>query len=332
MTGYIGRRFFYMLLTMVAVSVVGFAIIKLPPGDYLTYRLQRLNLSGTPMSEAELEGMRKLYGLDQPGYIQYLKWVANLIRGNLGKSHQWNRPVTKLIQERLGLTVFLSLITLVFTYVMAIPIGIYSATHQYSMGDYTATVFGFVGLATPNFLLALILMWLSFSLFDFRITGLFSSEYLDEPWSILKFLDMMLHLPVAIVVVATSGTAGLIRVMRGSLLDEQQQQYVITARAKGVDERSLLFKYPVRIAVNPIVSTAGWLLPEIVSGTIITAIVLNLPTVGPLLFQALTAEDMQLAASIVMVLSVLTVIGTFISDMLLVALDPRIRYEKEHAA
>ena len=332
MTAYIGRRLLYMVITMVAVSVVGFAIIKLPPGDYLTFHLQQLQLSGTTMSEAQLEGMRKLYGLDQPEYMQYVKWVTNLVRGNLGLSHQWNKPVTELIGERLGLTVTLSLLTLVATYVMAIPIGIYSATHQYSAGDYAATVFGFMGLATPNFLLALILMWLSFSVFDFSITGLFSSEYLDAPWSIFKFLDMMKHLPVAIIVVATAGTAGLIRVMRSSLLDELQKQYVITARSKGVEEAQLLFKYPVRIAINPIVSSVGGILPEIVSGTIITAIVLNLPTVGPLLFTALTAEDMQLAASIVMVLAVLTVIGTFISDMLLVWIDPRIRYEQEQTA
>ena len=332
MTSYIGRRVLYMVFTMVAVSMVGFAIIKLPPGDYLTFHLQQLQLSGTTMSEAQLEGLRKLYGLDQPDYIQYVKWVTNFLQGNLGMSHQWNKPVTELIGERIGLTVLLAVITLAATYAMAIPIGIYSATHQYSVGDYTATVFGFIGLATPNFLLALILMWFSYSVLDFSITGLFSSEYLDAPWSFAKVFDMMKHLPVAIFVVATAGTAGLIRVMRSSLLDELQKQYVITARSKGVEEGQLLFKYPVRIAINPIVSTVGGLLPEIVSGTIITAIVLNLPTVGPLLFTALTAEDMQLASSIVMVLAFLTVIGTFISDMLLLWIDPRIRFEQEQAA
>ena len=332
MTAYIVRRLFYMVITLALVSVVGFAIITLPPGDFLSTHLRQLGLTGTNLSEAELQDMRAYYGLDKPGYMQYFVWAGNLLRGDLGESYAFRIPVAELVWARLPLTALVSVLTIALTFVLAIPIGIYSATHQYSFGDYTATVFGFVGLATPNFMLALLLMWISLDWFDFPITGLFSSEYLDQPWSVAKFLDMMLHLPVAIVVVATAGTAGLIRVMRGSLLDELQKQYVITARSKGLPEQALRFKYPVRIAINPIISGIGGVFPEIVSGTIITAIVLNLPTVGPLLFTALTIQDMQLASSIVMVLSVLTIVGIFVSDMLLLWLDPRIRYEGEKSS
>ena len=332
MTAYIVRRLFYMMITLALVSVAGFAIITLPPGDFLSTHLRQLGLTGTTLSEAELQNMRAYYGLDKPGYMQYFVWVGNLLRGDLGESYAFRIPVAELVGDRLPLTVLVSVLTIALTFALAIPIGIYTATHQYSFGDYTATVFGFVGLATPNFMLALLLMWISLAWFDFPITGLFSSEYLDQPWSVAKFLDMMLHLPVAIVVVATAGTAGLIRVMRSSLLDEMQKQYVITARSKGLLERTLRFKYPVRIAINPIISGIGGIFPEIVSGTIITAIVLNLPTVGPLLFRALTMEDMQLASSIVMVLAVLTIIGVFVSDMMLLWIDPRIRYEGEKSS
>ena len=333
MTAYIVRRLFYMVITLALVSVVGFAIITLPPGDFLTSHLRQLGITNRNMlTEEELQSIRALYGLDKPGYMQYFVWVGNLLRGDLGESYTFRIPVATLVGERLPLTVLVSVLTIGLTFLLAIPIGIYSATHQYSFGDYIATVFGFVGLATPNFMLALLLMWISLAWFNFPITGLFSSEYLEQPWSVAKFLDMMLHLPVAIVVVATAGTAGLIRVMRGSLLDELQKQYVITARSKGLPEQTLRFKYPVRIAINPIISGIGGVFPEIVSGTIITAIVLNLPTVGPLLFTALTIQDMQLASSIVMVLSVLTIVGIFVSDMLLLWLDPRIRYEGEKSS
>ena len=331
MGSYIIRRLVYMMFTLVLVSVVGFIIITAPPGDYITYYLEALKSSGVlgDYGDEQAEAFRKIYGLDKPLYVQYIRWMGRLLRGDLGYSFQWNRPVAKIIGERLPNTVMISLLTLLFTYAVAIPIGIYSATHQYSFGDYSATVVGFVGLAIPNFMLALILMWFFYSVFDFPITGLFSSEFLDAPWSLRKFLDMIAHLPIVIIVVGTAGTAGLIRVMRACLLDELQKQYVITARAKGVGENSMLFKYPVRVAINPIISTVGWTLPAIVSGTIITAIVLNLPTVGPLLYSALTMEDMNVASSLVMILSALTIIGTFLSDILLVWVDPRIRYEKE---
>ena len=328
MSFYILRRFIYMGIILLVVSVVAFIIIQLPPGDYLTSYIITLRASGQTVDEAQIASLRKQYGLDLPMYGQYLFWMWKMLHGDLGRSFQWNRPVSDLIAERLPLTIIISLFTLIFTYAVAIPIGIYSATHQYSVGDYALTVIGFAGLATPNFLLALVLMFLFYKYFGLSVGGLFSVEYARAAWSMDKFLDMLKHLPIPIIVIGTAGTAGLIRVMRGCLLDELKKQYVITARAKGVAERTLLFKYPVRVAINPIVSTIGWTLPAIVSGETITAIVLGLPTTGPLLFRALMSQDMYLAGSTVMFLTFLTVIGTFISDLLLVWVDPRIRYER----
>lgn len=329
MVSYIIRRLIYMVIILLVVSVVAFVIIQLPPGDYLTSHIRMLELSGASFDKEMAASLRTQYGLDLPMYLRYFKWMWKMLHGDLGKSlaHQ-SESVNKLIAERLPFTITLSLFTLVFVYVVAIPIGIYSAIHQYSIADYTFTTFGFIGLATPNFLLALILMFLFFKYFGLSIGGLFSSQYQLAPWSIAKFMDMLGHLPIPIIVIGTAGTAGLIRVMRGCLLDELRKQYVITARAKGVAERVLLFKYPVRVAINPIVSTIGWTLPAIISGETITAIVLNLPTTGPLLFKALLQQDMELAGSTIMVLTFLVVVGTFISDILLVWLDPRIRYER----
>jgi len=317
-----------MVIILAVVSVVAFIIIQLPPGDYLTSYIITLRASGQEIDEAQIASLRKQYGLDLPLYGQYFFWIWKMLQGNLGMSFQWNKPVSDLIAERLPLTVMISLFTLVFTYVVAIPIGIYSATHQYSVGDYAFTVVGFAGLATPNFLFALILMFMFYKYFGLSVGGLFSPQYVEAPWSLGKFVDMLKHLPIPIIVIGTSGTAGLIRVMRGCLLDELRKQYVITARAKGVEERKLLFKYPVRVAINPIISTIGWTLPSIVSGETITAIVLSLPTTGPLLFEALLTQDMYLAGSTVMFLTFLTVVGTFISDLLLVWVDPRIRFER----
>lgn len=328
---YVIRRFLYMIILLLLVSIVAFILIQLPPGDIISNYMQKLQQWSTS-SGVSLAGvmasMRKQYGLDLPIPLQYFIWMKNMLQGNFGRSIMYGKEVTELISERLLLTIVLSLFTLVFTYIVAIPIGIYSATHQYSVGDYTFTVVGFVGLATPNFLLALILMFLFLQYFGLDVGGLFSVEYMQAPWSVGKFIDMMNHMWVAIMVIGTAGTAGLIRIMRGCLLDELKKQYVITARAKGVAERALLFKYPVRAAINPIVSTIGWLLPFIVSGEAIVAIVLNLPTIGPLLIEALLSQDMYLAGSIIMFLCFLTIIGTFISDLLLAWLDPRIRYER----
>lgn len=325
---YVIRRFVYMVIILLVVSVVAFIIIQLPPGDYVTSLIMELQTSGQAVAEAEIAALKKQYGMDLPIYLQYFKWMWKMLHGDFGRSFGWNRPVSELLAERLPLTIMISLSTLIFAYAVAIPIGIYSAIRQYSLSDYIFTVIGFAGLAIPNFLLALILMFLFYKYFGLSMGGLFSREYMTAAWSVGKFIDMLKHLPIPVIVIGTAGTAGLIRVMRGCLLDELRKQYVITARAKGVRERTLLFKYPVRVAINPIISTIGWILPRIVSGETITAIVLSLPTTGPLLFQALLTQDMYLAGSTVMFLASLTVIGTFISDLLLVWIDPRIRYEK----
>jgi len=331
MLSYIIRRFLFMIILLLAISVVAFIIIQLPPGDYLTTLIESLRARGIEVDREQMRTLEKQYGLDLPVYAQYFKWMWNLLHGDLGRSFEWNEPVSMLIGRRLPLTVAISSLTLIFVYIVAIPIGIYSATHQYSIGDYTFTVVGFAGLAIPNFLLALVLMFIFYKYFGLSAGGLFSLNYEVAPWSIGKVIDMLKHLPIPIIVIGTAGTAGLIRVMRGCLLDELRKQYVITARIKGVSERTLLFKYPVRVAINPIISTIGWTLPSIVSGATITAIVLSLPTVGPLLLGALMNQDMYLAGSMVMVLTFLTVIGTFVSDILLAWIDPRIRYEKGKA-
>ena len=328
MLEYVTRRFVYMLLMIAAMSLVAFIIIQLPPGDYLTMYVKQLEASGEILDESEIESLRRQYGFDQPQHIRYLKWVSGMFRGDFGRSVQWNKSVLDLVGERLLLTIVISLGATLFTYAMAISVGIFSATHQYSLFDYSVTVVGFVGLATPNFLLALVLMIVFNNAFGVSIGGLFSPEYSTAPWSLGKVWDMIKHLPVPIIVLGTAGTAGVIRVMRGMLLDELRKQYVITARTKGLSESRLLFRYPVRLALNPIVSTVGWVLPAIVSGDTITALVLSLPTVGPLLFRALLTEDMYLAGTIVMFLCFLTIIGMFVSDMVLAAIDPRIRFER----
>ena len=327
MVGYIFRRMAYMLILLLVLSVCAFAIIQLPPGDYITDYIAELRMRGTTVDEAEIEALRHQYGLDKPLHFQYFLWMGKMVRGNMGWSFAHHRPVSELLWERLPMTALISLLSLLFVYLVAVPIGIYSATHQYSFADYSFTVIGFVGLASPNFLLALVLMIVFFQLFDLKIGGLFSIAYVNAPWSFAKVLDLLRHLPVPIIVIGTAGTAALIRVLRGSLLDELRKQYVITARAKGLGERPLLFKYPVRVAVNPLVSTVGWLLPEIVSGETIVAIVLGLPTIGPLVFFSLLQQDMFLAGSTIMLLSFLTVIGTLLSDLMLVWVDPRIRFE-----
>jgi peptide/nickel transport system permease protein len=315
----------YMFILVVILSVVSFIIIQLPPGDFVNSYVMSLMATGEDVSQEEMAAIRKIYGLDLPMYLQYFKWVGNLLRGNFGRSLEWAKPVSELLAQRLPLTIAISLSTLLFTYAVAVPIGIYSATHQYSVGDYTFTVLGFAGLAIPNFLLALVLMFIFYKFFGLSIGGLFSQEYALEPWSMAKFWDMLKHLPVPIIVIGTAQTASIIRVMRGCLLDELQKQYVVTARAKGLKEGRLLFKYPVRMAINPIISTIAWVFPNIFSGGTITAIVLSLPTIGPLMFLALMSQDMYLAGACVMILGTMTFLGAFISDILLAGVDPRIR-------
>ncbi|CAG7597776.1 Nickel transport system permease protein NikB [Paenibacillus solanacearum] len=327
MLHFIGHRVLQLIPLLIAISIIVFVIIQLPPGDFLTTYIQQLELSGSKVDASTIISLKQQYGLDQPMYMQYFIWMKNIIlHGDLGRSFQWNLPVSQVIGERLGLTMAISVLTLIFVWVVAIPIGIYSATHQYSILDYVFTFIGFIGLAVPGFLIALILVYAVFVNTGLSITGLFSPEFQDAPWSWDKIVNMMQRIWLPIVVIGMSGTAGLIRVTRGMLLDELQNQYVITARAKGVEERRLLFKYPVRMAINPLISTIGWTLPSIISGEAIVSIVLNMPTTGPILLKALMFQDMYLAGSFLLILSVLTVIGTLLSDILLAVVDPRIRF------
>jgi peptide/nickel transport system permease protein len=327
MLGYIGRRILQIIPLLIALSILIFIIIQLPPGDYMTMYVQQLKLAGNDVTEAEIQRLNNLYHLDRPLYDQFFLWMKGIItQGNFGWSMQWNRPVMEVLGERIGLTIIVSILTLIFTWAVAIPIGIYTATHQYSIGDYFFTFLGFIGISVPGFLIVLVIVYTVFTQTGVAITGLFSAEYLNAPWSLARVADMLKHVWLPMVVIGLSGTAGLIRTMRGMLLDELQKQYVITARAKGVAERTLLFKYPVRIATNPMISTIGWLLPAIISGESLVSIVLNMPTTGPLLVKGLLAQDMYLAGSFLLITATLTVIGTLLSDICLAALDPRIRY------
>ena len=323
------KRILWIIPTLLVISMLSFLLIQLPPGDYLTSYISALEETGETVDAELVEALRKRYSLDDPIYVQYWRWMGGLLRGNFGRSFEWNKPVTELIFERLFLTVTISVTTLLFVYATAIPIGIYSAVNQYSWGDYSFTLIGFIGLAIPNFLFALILMFVSDAIFGLSVGGLFSPEYQNASWSLAKFVDLLNHLWIPVIVLGTSSTASLIRVVRGNLLDELRKLYVITAQAKGVPQIRLLLKYPVRVALNPVVSNIGWVLPQIVSGSIITSVVLGIPTTGPLLLRALMNQDMYLAGSMVMMLSVLTIIGTLISDLLLIWLDPRIRYESQ---
>ena len=325
MIRYIIRRFLLMIPTVIAITVLSFIIIQAPPGDYLDAYVAQLRALDQIIDDAEVESLRIRYGLGQPMYVQYFKWIGGLLRGDLGRSMQWNQPVSRILAERLPWSVLISLVSLLFVYAVAIPIGTTSATHQYSIRDYVFTFFGFIGIAIPNFLFALILLYVYFVYTGDVVLGLFSPQFQFAPWSLAKFLDMLQHLWMPAVIIGTAGTCGLIRVMRANLLDELQKPYVLVARAKGLTKRRVLYKYPFRIAINPVVSTIGWVLPALVSGEVFVSLVLGLPTIGPVLFQSLLSQDMWLAGSIVFILSVLTVIGTLISDILLAWLDPRIK-------
>lgn len=327
MLQFVIRRVLIAIVTIFAISVVSFIIIQLPPGDFLTAYAASLSAQGDAVDPAILDAMREAYGLGEPIYIQYIKWMSGVLRGDFGRSLEWQVPVHTLIWDRMGFTVLISASTILFVWAFAIPVGVYSATHQYSLGDYFFTFIGFLGLAIPNFMLALVLMWVAFSAFGQNVGGLFSPQFENAPWSIEKFLDMLSHLWIPLLVIGTAGTAGLIRTMRANMLDEINQPYVETARAKGLKERRLIWKYPVRVALNPFVSTVGYALPELVSGVIIVAVVLNLPTVGPLLLRSLLSQDMFMAGAIVLLISVMTVLGTLLSDLLLAWLDPRIRLD-----
>jgi peptide/nickel transport system permease protein len=322
---YVARRLALGVFTMWAISVLAFIIIQLPPGDFITTYIARLSESGNSSALGEASALRHAYGLDQPIYVQYLKWMDQVLHGNLGMSFSMDRPVADLIGERLLLTLAVSVAAILFTWAIALPIGIYSALHKYSIGDYLLTLLGFFGLAVPSFLLALVLMYFGFTFFGMSVGGLFSPEFETAPWSLGKVLDLMKHLIIPAIVLGLAGTAHLIRIMRANLLDELGKPYVVTARAKGLSERRLIMKYPVRVALNPFASSIGFIFPQVVSGTIIVSIVLSLPTVGPLLLSSLQAQDMFLAGTIVLLLGALTIVGTLISDLVLVWLDPRIR-------
>ena len=325
MLTYLGQRTALACLNIVAISILSFIIIQLPPGDYLTSHIAKLAAQGDAVNLEQIESLRQHYGLDRPVYQQYLIWVGNMFRGDFGVSLEWNRPVSELIGERLLATILVALAPVLLMWLLAVPIGIYSAVHQNSIGDYLFTLIGFIGLAVPDFLLALVLMYGAYAWFGVSVGGLFSPEYIGQAWSFGRVMDMMSHLWIPTIVLGTAGTARLIRILRANLLDELRKPYVVTARAKGLPLWRAVLKYPVRVAFNPMVSTLGYIFPYIISGSVIVSVVLSLPTVGPLLLQSLISQDMYLAGTIVLLLGVMTVIGTMISDFLLVILDPRIR-------
>ncbi|HZQ98536.1 MAG TPA: ABC transporter permease [Chloroflexota bacterium] len=327
MLTYIVQRLVMAVFTIVVISIFSFLVIKLPPGDYVDAYVAQMAASGSIVSQEAAANLRAQYGLDQPIYIQYLRWANLALHGNFGMAMEYGRPVTDVIGDRLWTTMAVSVAALLFTWAVALPIGIYSAVRQYSILDYVFTTFGFIGLAVPNFLLGLLVLYVGFKYFNLNVGGLFSPDYLDAPWSWAKVGDLIKHLPVPMVILGIAATAQQIRIMRANLLDEKRKPYVVTARAKGLPEWRVILKYPVRVALNPFASTIGYTLPFIVSGSIILSLVLSLPTVGPLLLKALIALDMFLAATIIMMTAVLTVIGTLISDLLLVWIDPRIRLQ-----
>jgi peptide/nickel transport system permease protein len=324
---YIIKRLLLLPVLLFIFSIVAFIIIEAPPGDFVTSYVAELAASGSSMDRAQIDALRSLYGLDQPTYVQYVKWVTRILQGDLGVSLDWHKPITELIGQRLLLTLALGLFTLLVTFAVAVPIGILSATRQYSIYDYFITVFNYLGVATPTFMTALVLMWLAFSYFGITITGLFSEKYLDAPWSVGRVVDLGKHIWLPVVILGLDGTARLARIMRANLLDELHKPYMEMARAKGMSEFRLVMKYPVRLAINPLVSSLGWYLPLVFSGSLIVATVLNLPTIGPLLLRSLISQDMFLAGSIVMIYFAIAVLATLLSDILLAWLDPRIRMD-----
>jgi peptide/nickel transport system permease protein len=326
MLAYILRRIGIMIPTLFIISVISFIVIQLPPGDFLTSYVMTLRAQGEYVQEEEIENLRIRYGFGQPIYVQYGKWVWGIVsRGDWGQSMEWQRPVNELIWERMALTVVLSLVSLFVGWFIAIPLGVYSATHQYSILDYVATFISFVGVGTPGFMIALVVMWVAMREFGLNVGGLFSEQYILAPWTWDKVVDMLKHLWIPVLILALNGTAGGLRTTRANLLDELNKPYVETARSKGISEGRLIWKYPVRVALNPFFSTVGWELAGLVSGSTLLSVVLSLQTTGPMMLRALTSQDMYLAGSFLFLLSVLTVIGTLVSDILLAWVDPRIR-------
>ncbi|NLB89838.1 MAG: ABC transporter permease [Clostridiales bacterium] len=328
MKAYIVRRLGYMVLLMLLVSIFSFIVIQLPPGDYVSAYISRVEAEMGTVDPETVEALRKAYGLDKGMVEQYFFWMGNILKGDFGQSFEWKRPVVDLILDRLPMTLLLSILTTIVTYLLAIPIGIYSARKQYSVMDYVFTVIGFIGLATPSFFLALVLMFFSSSVFGVSVGGINSPEFINAAFSWGKVWDTIKHLPIPVFVIGFAGIASTMRVMRSTLLDELKRPYVVAARARGLEENRMIYRYPVRVALNPIISSIGWMLPNIVSGMTVTGIVLNIPTIGTLLYNALLSQDMYLSGACIMILSFLTVIGMFISDLLLMLIDPRIRVDQ----
>lgn len=329
MLAYIARRVLLMIPTVFLISIISFIAIQLPPGDYLTSYVAQLRTMGDNIEQEAIDSLRERYGLGEPIYVQYTKWITGIIlRGDWGQSMEWQKPVKELIGERILLTVVLSLVSLMVSWFIAIPIGVYSATHQYSFLDYLMSIISFIGVGIPGFLLALIVMYFAQARLGLNVGGLFSEQYINAPWSVERVIDMLKHLWIPVLILAVEGTAGGIRTTRANLLDELNKPYVELARAKGLNEWKLIWKYPVRVALNPFFSTVGWSLASLISGATLISVVLSLQTTGPMQLRALTSQDMYLAGSFLLILSVLTVIGTLISDILLAWVDPRIRLEK----
>jgi peptide/nickel transport system permease protein len=331
MFGYTVRRVLMMIPTLLAISVIVFVIIQLPPGDYFTTYLNELQSRGESVDPNKIAFLKQQYGFDRPLYQQYFIWVGGLLQGDLGYSFEHELPVSAVIGDRLLMTFIVSFATIVFTWIVAFPIGVYTAVRQYSLGDYSLTFIGFIGLATPNFLLALVLQYAAHVWFGISIGGLMDPQFIDQPWSLDKIGSVLAHLWIPVIVIGTSGTAGMIRRLRANLLDELQKQYVVTARAKGMPPLRALCKYPLRMALNPFIADIGTLLPQIISGAAIVSVVLSLPTTGPMLLRALQSQDMFLAGSFLMFLATFTVIGTLLSDLALAVLDPRIRFGGQEA-
>jgi peptide/nickel transport system permease protein len=328
MAKYIVKRVLYMIPTLFVISLISFVIIQLPPGDFLTSYVAQLRQQGEDLDAQAIASLQEQYGLNQPVYVQYAKWITNIVtRGDFGLSFEWRRPVSELIWERLGLTMFISLLTILLTWVIAIPAAVYVATHQYSFIDYLMSFISFVGLGTPGFLIALVYLWIMLTVFGVNAAGLFSEQYINASWSLAKFQNMLGRIWAPVLILALENTATIVRTVRANLLDELNKPYVETARAKGLRERALIWKYPVRVALNPFFSTVGWTLAALVSGETLVAVVLNIQTSGPLLLRALISQDMYLAGAFVLLLSTLTVVGTLLSDILLAVADPRIRME-----
>ncbi len=331
MLGYLVNRILIMIPTLIAISILIFVIINLPPGDYFSTYIAELQSQGENANLTKIAFLKAQYGFDQPLWVQYLYWVGGLLHGDMGFSFLYDLPVNKVVGDRLLLTFIVSFTTIVFTYIVAFPIGVYSATHQYSMSDYLLTFLGFLGLATPSFLLALVLIYLAHVYLGISVGGLMDPIYLDKPWTWPKALSVFAHLWIPVIVIGTAGTASMIRRLRANLLDELQKQYVVTARAKGLHPMKVLFKYPLRMALNPFISDIGSLLPHVISGAAVVSIVMSLPTTGPMLLDALRSQDMFLAGSFLMFMAFLTVIGVFLSDLALAVLDPRIRLQAGRA-